>query len=241
MAAQQQFNAEHGLMPGTGYDASHVEGKSVVITGGASGIGEASLRAFVAAGAFVTFGDLAEDLAQGLVTELGSDRVAFVKCDTRVWSDQVTVFKTAIARSPSQSVDIVHANAGISGLDHVFQDNADSATGEPVEPDLRVLDINMTGMMYTAKLALHYFPRQKEAHDRCLIFSSSLAGYADHPGAPQYCASKWGVRGVMRALRSTMPKIGARVNVIAPWYVAEQNQWHMKSRPHWSQSRSDMR
>lgn len=42
MAAQQQFNAEHGLMPGTGYDASHVKGKSVVITGGASGIGEAS-------------------------------------------------------------------------------------------------------------------------------------------------------------------------------------------------------
>jgi len=221
MATQQQFDAEHGLKQGDSYYASHLKGRSVLITGGASGIGEASVRAFVAAGAFVTFGDTAEDLAQALVQELGSDTAAFVKCDTRVWSDQVTLFKTAIARSPSRSVDIVLANAGISGLDNMFHDNADPETGDPVEPDLKILDINLTGMMYTAKLALHYFPRQKESHDRCLIFSSSLAGYADHPGAPQYCASKWGIRGVMRALRSAMPKIGARVNVIAPWYVLE--------------------
>lgn len=215
----QQVDPEHALKQSAGYDASSLQGKSVVITGGASGIGEASLRAFAAAGAFVTFGDVAEDLSTALVNDLGSDKVAFVKCDTRVWSDQVNLFKTAIVHSPSHSVDIVLANAGISGLDNVFQDNADPTTGEPVEPDLKVLDINLTGMIYTAKLALHYFPRQKEADDRCLIFTSSLAGYADHPGAPQYSASKWGIRGVMRALRSTMPKIGARVNVIAPWYV----------------------
>lgn len=212
-----QFGSEHGLKAGTSGDASQLMGKSILISGGASGIGEASLRAFVAAGAFVTFGDIAEDRADNLVKELGDDKVAFVKCDTRVWSDQVTLFKTAITRAPSRSLDIVLANAGISGLDNVFQDNADPATDEPVKPELNILDINLNGMMYTSKLALHYFARQKDRSDRCLIFTSSLAGYGDHPGALQYSASKWGIRGVMRSLRSTVSNFGARVNIIAPW------------------------
>jgi len=217
--AHRQYDAEYGLKQGAGYDASHLKGKSVLITGGASGIGEAALRAFVKAGAFVTFGDINEDLARTLVKELRDDKVRFVKCDTRVWADQLDLFKTAIDRSPSRTLDIVLANAGVSGDDNVFNDNADAETGEPVEPDLTILNVNLVGMMLTAKLALHYFPRQKEAGDHSLIFTSSVAGYADHAGAPQYGASKWGVRGIMHTLRGTRPTTGARVNVIAPWSV----------------------
>lgn len=74
--------------------------------------------------------------------------------------------------------------------------------------------------MYTAKLAIHYFNRNPEGSDRCLIMTASLAGYLDQPGSPQYCSSKWGVRGIMRSLRRTMPGMGMRVNIIAPWFVA---------------------
>lgn len=113
----------------------------------------------------------------------------------------------------------VLANAGISGIDAVFQDNADPKSGEPRKPDLSILEINLVGFTYTAKLALHYFPRQAEGadRDRCLLMTASLAGYIDLPGAPQYQASKHGTKGLMRSLRRTMPAQGGRVNIIAPW------------------------
>ena len=73
--------------------------------------------------------------------------------------------------------------------------------------------------MYTAKLAVHYLNRNPEGSDRCLIMTASLAGYLDQPGSPQYCASKWGVRGIMRSLRRTHPTMGMRVNIISPWFI----------------------
>jgi NAD(P)-dependent dehydrogenase (short-subunit alcohol dehydrogenase family) len=216
-----QFDHAHAVKPTDSFDVKSLQGKSVVITGAASGIGEACMRSFVAAGSFVTFGDLAEDRGHALVSELGQDKVAFVKCDTRVWEDQASLFKTASERSPSRGVDIVLANAGITGLDSVFQDQSDPITGEPVKPNLAIVETNLIGALYTTKLALHYFSRQPEGpgRDRCLLMTSSIAGYADHNGAPQYSAAKYGVRGMMRSLRQVLPKQNARVNVISPWYV----------------------
>ena len=49
--------------------------------------------------------------------------------------------------------------------------------------------------------------------------TSSLAGYLDLPGSPQYNAAKFGVRGLMRALRRTGPAMNLRVNIIAPWFI----------------------
>lgn len=216
------FTSADAVNPTANLDLTSLQGKSVVITGAASGIGEACMRNFVAASAFVTFGDLASSRAEALVTELGSDKVAFVPCDVRNWADQAALFKMASSKNGG-NIDIVFANAGISGSDPVFNDTSDPATDEPVEPDLNILQTNLVGFMYTAKLALHYFARQQPAsageRDRCLIMTSSLAGYADHNGAPQYSAAKFGTRGMMRSLRRMLPKQDARVNVIAPWCV----------------------
>lgn len=73
-------------------------------------------------------------------------------------------------------------------------------------------------MHYTAKLAAHYLSRSA-SRDAALVMTASLAAYLDMPGAPQYGASKWGLRGLMHSLRRTMPDQGIRVNIIAPWYV----------------------
>jgi NAD(P)-dependent dehydrogenase (short-subunit alcohol dehydrogenase family) len=90
---------------------------------------------------------------------------------------------------------------------------------EPVQPDLRIININLIGVFYTAKLAMHYFRVQPEGEnrDRCLIIKGSLAGFLDQPGTPQYNASKFGGRGLMRSLRRTSWQQGIRVNYIAPW------------------------
>jgi NAD(P)-dependent dehydrogenase (short-subunit alcohol dehydrogenase family) len=81
------------------------------------------------------------------------------------------------------------------------------------------MDINLTGLLYTVKLAIHYFRRQPvdAARDRCLILKSSLSGYVDLPGSVQYNASKFGVRGVMKSLRQTIWKENIRINLVAPW------------------------
>lgn len=95
----------------------NVKGKSVVITGGANGMGETSVREFVAAGAFVTFADMDVEKGKALEKELnvnGAAKAVFVKCDIRDWEEQKNMFETAKKQSPSNSVDIVIANAGIS-------------------------------------------------------------------------------------------------------------------------------
>lgn len=215
--APTEFNHAHAIDPSSPLNTSNLKGKSVVITGAASGIGEASMRAFISAGAFVTFGDLSRSRGTALETELGSSSVKFVPCDTRSWPDQANLLKTAHALRGR--IDIVFANAGISGLDPVFAPSDPSAE-EPAEPDLSILTTNLVGYMYTAKLALHYFARHPDASaDRSLVMTASVAGYADHNGAVQYSAAKFGVRGMMRSLRQVVPALGVRVNLIAPWWV----------------------
>jgi len=95
--------------------------------------------------------------------------------------------------------------------------------GPALKPNLTTMDINLTGLLYTVKLAIHYFRRQpvEPSRDRCLILKSSLAGYVDLPGSIQYNASKFGVRGVMRSLRRTSWKESIRVNLVAPWSVID--------------------
>lgn len=95
----------------------NVRGKSVIITGGANGMGEACVRDFVAAGAFVTFADVNVERGRTVERELNGEtgnNCVFIKCDIRDWDEQRAMFETAKARSPHKSVDIVIANAGIS-------------------------------------------------------------------------------------------------------------------------------
>lgn len=86
MPPNTTFTKKDAIPRDATFNPSSLKGKSVLITGGASGIGEACLRAFVAAGAFVTFGDLADDRGEALVTELGSQNVAYVHCNVTDWN-----------------------------------------------------------------------------------------------------------------------------------------------------------
>jgi NAD(P)-dependent dehydrogenase (short-subunit alcohol dehydrogenase family) len=90
--------------------------KSVIITGGANGMGEASAREFVAAGAFVTIADVNEQKGRELEKELNAsgNNCVFIKVDIRIWDEQKRMFEVAKAKSPHNSVDVVIANAGIS-------------------------------------------------------------------------------------------------------------------------------
>jgi len=199
-------------------DTGTLKGKSVVVTGGANGFGESHVRAFAAAGSFVTFGDIDEVRGKSLADELGPN-VQFIKCDATSWDDQLNMFKQAIAHSPAKSCDIVVANAGISGPDEIFE--LGDPASEPTKPSLPILQLNLTGAFYTFKLGQHYLRVQPEGpeRDRCFIFKGSVAGLLDQPGSFQYSASKFALRGLMRSARWTSWQAGIRVNYIAPWYT----------------------
>lgn len=80
---------------------------------------------------------------------------------------------------------------------------------------LKTVKVNYIGVLYTSKLAMHYFNKQDESRDRCLIIKGSLASYLDLPGGIEYQSSKFGVRGLMCCLRMTGR---LRVNLLAPWW-----------------------
>lgn len=215
----EEYKAGQAVDPSSPTNTSVLDGKSVIITGGASGLGLAYVKAFASKGAFVTFGDLNTSASEKIASELGPN-VQFVKCDVTSWSDQVSMFKAAVTASPAKSCDIVVANAGIARDDDIFAFNEDSE--EPVEPDLSIMKVNSIGPLYTAKLAMHYFNRQPEdsSRDRCLLMKGSLAAYLDLPGSPQYNMSKWSMRAFVNCIRRTGWQKSIRVNLIAPWFIA---------------------
>ncbi|KAJ5497400.1 hypothetical protein N7463_009387 [Penicillium fimorum] len=197
-----------------------LKGKSVIITGGANGMGEATVRAFAAEGAFVTIADLDEVRGQELAKEL-SPNAQFVKCNITSWDDQVQMYEAAIANSPHNSCDIVIANAGISRASGDDLWPLDDVNEPPVKPELNIVNVNLIGTMYTWKLAIHYFRKQPdtEDRDRCFIITGSMVSWIDSPANWQYTSSKYGLRGLMRTARRNSHEQGIRINYVAPCYI----------------------
>ncbi|RBR26112.1 uncharacterized protein FIESC28_01140 [Fusarium coffeatum] len=207
--------ADHTATP----QLENVRGKSVIVTGGANGMGEAFVRDFVAAGAYVTFADVNEERGHGIEAELNASGItcAFVKCDIRDWDQQKTVFEKAKSQSPSNSVDVVIANAGISRSSGDSLWNLDDPEGEPTKPDLNIVRVNIDGTFYTWKLAVHYF--------------RSMVAWIDSPGNWEYTATKYGLRGFMRTVRRSSHEQNIRINYVAPCWIksairtAEYEKW----------------
>ena len=119
-----------------------------------NGIDEAYTRALIAAGAYVTIGDLGVDGGERLVARF-PERAHFVKRNVTSWDDQTQVFREAEPLSPTNRVQFVVANTGIIRADEVF-----AYSEEPSEPESSTIDTNIEGILYTAKLAIHYSIKQ---------------------------------------------------------------------------------
>jgi len=102
----------------------------------------------------------------------------------------------------------------------VLTNGEDDPAQAPIKPDFTVLDVDQTGVLYTAHLAMHYCRREgKEGKrgDKCLVIVSSMAGFTEQRGTLQYSISKNSGRVMMRTLRQGTGETGVRVNCIAPW------------------------
>ena len=205
----------------TSGEKANLSGKSVLITGGASGLGLAFAHAASRGGAYVTIADI--QTAEGAIQELTAHgyKVLTILCDTTDWDQQITAFHKAAAFSETGEVDVVAAFAAVDDLPNLVQHvkSSTSANQFPTRPSVKCLDINLQGVLYTATLALHYLGCQisQGSRDKSLIFISSLAGYIDDTHDSVYTAFKLDTRDLFRSIRSqALAELGVRCNLIAP-------------------------
>jgi 5'-hydroxyaverantin dehydrogenase len=203
--------------------------KSVLVTGGATGLGLATVHAIAAAGAHVTIVTnvpVDQDVLHSL--KYSGSHVQEVICDVSNWDSILGAFKTALAFSPTGTLDVVAMFAGVDRGSHlVDQIAAIDLSTDPIPPKTTELDVNLRGALYTTTLALHYFrlpPKggieSAQARDKSLIFVASLAGYIDDTHNSVYTASKFGMRGLWRGIRArAASEMGVRCNLIAPWAI----------------------
>lgn len=183
-------------------DFPTLQGKTAVVTGGASGIGGAITRLFVARGARVVVVDLQEEAGEAIAAELG-DAVVFLRGDV---SDR-KVADTAVATAADRfgSLDVLVNNASVSRqkpFEEQTDDDWDLAMG--------------TGLYATRNFMLAALPELKKSGNASVINFGSGAGLNGQPNQASYAAAKEAIRGLSRVAANEWAPFNIRVNVVCP-------------------------
>jgi len=194
-------------------------GKTVLITGGGSGIGAAFTRAFAGQGARVAFLDIAEDASRTLAAQIQKETGTaplFVACDLR----DIRALEAAIekARTELGDVGVLVNNAG----------NDDRHAMEEVTPaywDDRIA-VNLRHMFLAAQAVA---PQMKRLGAGAIINLGSIIWRLKHTGLPVYNVIKASITGLTRVLARELGPFGIRVNTLSPgavWTERQMKLWH---------------
>lgn len=181
-------------------------GKTVLVTGAASGIGRALACALANEGAGLVLGDVAAEGLSHLAAELraGGTQVYSARCDVTCTADlQALVARGAEMLGP---IDVAFANAGILGTPGDVWDRDE-------DEFRRVLDINVLGIWRTFRAVL---PGMIERRRGTLVATSSAAGVIGPAGLAPYVASKHAVVGLVKSTAMNVASHGIRVNALCP-------------------------
>lgn len=187
---------------------SNLAGKVAVITGGASGIGEATVRLFVESGARVIIADIQDEKGQCLVQELGAQHTQYVHTDVTQENDIQTAITQAL--TSFGRLDCMFNNAGIPGPIGPIE-------SIPIDGFQKTMDILFKGVFLGMKYAA---PIMKEQGSGSIINTGSVAGlgtgFADHT----YSAAKAAVIHLTKSVAMELGESGVRVNCICPGGIA---------------------
>ncbi|KAI9506381.1 hypothetical protein GGI25_005137 [Coemansia spiralis] len=185
---------------------ARLQGKSVLITGASSGIGEACAYQFAAAGANVMLTarrrERLEAVEQKISAQWPTAKVHLAELDVR---NQEAVHK-CIAGLPRQ-IDILVNNAGLAlGIDPVSELTSDAID--------TMIDTNIKGLLYVTRAVLPVMP--KGGH---IIMMGSIASITGYPGGSVYCATKSALHSITEALRAETISVPIKVTEIRPGMV----------------------
>jgi NAD(P)-dependent dehydrogenase (short-subunit alcohol dehydrogenase family) len=177
-----------------------LNGKTALITGGNSGIGLATARAFIQEGAKVAITGRDQATLDEAAASLGPNAIAYRADITDAAANQAAI---QAAAETLGHLDIVVANAGIAGNTPIG--------GTTTEQFERIMTTNVTGVFMTVQATAPYLRKGAS-----VILIGSVHAVLGVPGYAAYAASKGAVRAMGRVLASELSPAGVRVNVVVP-------------------------
>lgn len=193
-----------------------LKGKTAIITGGASGLGEATVRRFHKHGAKVAIFDLNEERANSLIDELGGD-ICFFNVNV---SDEESV-QAAITGTQEKYGDL-HICCNYAGIGPAAKTVGRDGP-HPLDGFKQVLDVNLVGTFNVLRLAAYAMSTQDTITDDgqrgVIINTASVAAYEGQIGQAAYSASKGGIVGMTLPIARDLANLGIRVNTIVPGLI----------------------
>jgi NAD(P)-dependent dehydrogenase (short-subunit alcohol dehydrogenase family) len=190
--------------------------KVFLVTGGASGLGEAVVRHLAARGARLLILDLNEARGGALTQELGS-ATAFVRCDVSAEAD----VQTAVDRA-AHDFGGLHGAINCAGIATPAKVLGKEGPGKLAD-FARIINVNLIGTYNVIRLAAQYMSTQApnaEGERGVLVNTASVAAYDGQIGQPAYAASKAGVVGLTLPVARELARFGIRCVTIAPGLFA---------------------
>ncbi len=179
-----------------------LDGKVALVTGAASGIGRATARSYVEAGASVVLADLAQDAVDTVAADLGPN-AAGVACDVSDTASATAAVAATVERFGR--LDVLANIAGVLRFEHTHEVTDD-------DWDL-VIGVNLTGTFKMTRAAL---PVMLEQGAGSILNTTSSAAFRASVWASAYGASKAGVLGFTKAIAVEYGRQGIRCNCVAP-------------------------
>ncbi len=193
-----------------------INGISAIVTGGASGIGEASARLLAARGAKVVIADLQDERGNALASELGG---AFAHVDVTDTDEVIASVELAKEMGPLRA--LVNS-AGIGWASRVIGRDGAYESAHDLDQFRRVLEINLVGTFNCIRLAATAMSTTEplESGERgAIVNMASVAAFEGQTGQDAYSASKGGVVGMTLPIARDLSVVGIRVNTVAPGLI----------------------
>ncbi len=189
---------------------------SALVTGGASGLGEATARALADRGAHVVVMDLNEDRGRRVASEISG---SFVHCDVTSADDVTRAIDAARERAPLWSV--VNC-AGIVWAQRTLGKDGEYSSAHDLDTFRKIVEVNLVGTFNVCRLAATAMSHNEPDPDGgrgAIVMTASVAAQDGQIGQVAYSSSKGGILGLTLPLARDLAVVGVRVNTILPGLI----------------------